>query len=89
MKSADDIRTEAIALLVEKLREIGAEADRETKRHTAAMASPGALMAFQTYSDHREAAALLDMLITAAPRVWANAEKLAALRAANPYLEGF
>jgi len=32
-------------------------------------------------------AKLLDMLATAAPRVWANAEKLAALRAANPYLE--
>jgi len=58
VKSADDIRTDAIALLVEKLCEIGAEADRETKRHTAAMASPAALMAFQTYSDHREAAAL-------------------------------
>ena len=58
MKNADDIRTDAIALLVEKLREIGAEADRETKRHTAAMASPAALMAFETYSDHREAAAL-------------------------------
>ena len=58
MKSADDIRTDAIALLVEKLREIGAEADRETKRHTAAMASPAALLAFETYSDHREAAAL-------------------------------
>jgi len=58
VKSADDIRTDAIALLVEKLREIGAKADRQTKRHTAAMASPAALMAFQTYSDHREDAAL-------------------------------
>jgi hypothetical protein len=38
---------------------------------------------------HARTAELLDMLITAAPRVWANAEKLAALRAANPYLEGF
>jgi len=58
VKNADDIRTEAIALLVEKLREIGAEADRQTKRHTAAMASPAALLAFETYSDYREAAAL-------------------------------
>ena len=58
MKNADDIRTEAIALLVEKLREIGAEADQQTKRHTVAMASPAALLAFETYSDHREAAAL-------------------------------
>jgi hypothetical protein len=58
VKNADDIRTDAIALLVEKLREIGAEADRQTKRHTAAMASPAVLLAFETYSDHREAAAL-------------------------------
>jgi hypothetical protein len=58
VKNAADIRTDAIALLVEKLREIEAEADRQTKRHTAAMASPGALLAFETYSDHREAVAL-------------------------------
>jgi hypothetical protein len=37
---------------------------------------------------HARTAELLDVLITAAPRVWANAEKLAALRAADPYLEG-
>jgi hypothetical protein len=58
VKNADDIRTEAIALLVEKLREIGAEGDRQVKQHTAAMASPAALMNFQTYVDHREAVAL-------------------------------
>jgi hypothetical protein len=37
---------------------------------------------------HARTAELLDVLITAAPRVWANAAKLAALRAADPYLEG-
>jgi hypothetical protein len=37
---------------------------------------------------HARTAELLDILATAAPRVWANAEKLAALRAADPYLEG-
>jgi len=58
VKNADDIRTDAIALLVEKLCEIGAEADQQTKRLTVAMASPAALLAFETYSDHREAAAL-------------------------------
>jgi len=58
VKGPEDIRTKAIALLVEKIHEIEAESDRQTKQHTAAMASPAALMAFQTYSDHREAAAL-------------------------------
>jgi hypothetical protein len=37
---------------------------------------------------HARTAELLDVLITAAPRVWANAEKLAALRASSGYLEG-
>jgi hypothetical protein len=37
---------------------------------------------------HARTAELLDILATAAPRVWANAEKLAALRASNGYLEG-
>ena len=58
MKNADDIRTEAIALLVEKLREIGAEADRETKRHREAEKSPASLADFRTFADHREGAAL-------------------------------
>ena len=58
MKNADDIRTDAIALLVEKLREIGAEADRETKRHREAEKSPAALADFRTFADHRETAAL-------------------------------
>lgn len=58
MKSADDIRTDAIALLVEKLREIEAEADRQCKHHREAEKSPGALADFHTFSDHREDAAL-------------------------------
>jgi hypothetical protein len=58
VKNADDIRTDAIALLVEKLREIEAEADRECKRHREAEKSPGALADFHTFADHREAAAL-------------------------------
>jgi len=58
VKNADDIRTEAIALLVEKLLEIGAEADRETKRHREAEKSPSALADFRTFADHREGAAL-------------------------------
>jgi hypothetical protein len=37
---------------------------------------------------HARTAELLDILAKAAPRVWANAEKLAALRASNGYLEG-
>jgi hypothetical protein len=37
---------------------------------------------------HARTAELLDVLITAAPRVFANAAKLAALRASNGYLEG-
>lgn len=37
---------------------------------------------------HARTAELLDILATAAPRVFANAAKLAALRAADPYLEG-
>lgn len=45
--------------------------------------------AAQSLADsHARTAELLDVLITAAPRVWANAAKLAALRAADPYLEG-
>ena len=58
MKNADDIRTDAIALLVEKLREIEAEADRECKRHREAEKSPGALADYHTFADHREDAAL-------------------------------
>lgn len=58
MKNADDIRTDAIALLVEKLREIEAEADRKCKQHREAEKSPGALADFDTFRDHREAAAL-------------------------------
>lgn len=53
-----DIRSQAIALLVEKLREIGADADRKCKQHREAEKSPGALANFQTFADHREAAAL-------------------------------
>lgn len=37
---------------------------------------------------HARTAELLDILAKAAPRVWANAEKLAALRASSGYLEG-
>lgn len=58
MKNADDIRTDAIALLVEKLREIEAKADQECKRHREAEKSPSALADFHTFSDHREAAAM-------------------------------
>lgn len=58
MKNADDIRGDAIALLVEKLRDIGNEADHECKRHREAEKSPAALADFDTFRDHREAAAL-------------------------------
>jgi hypothetical protein len=58
VKTADDIRTDAIALLVEKLRKIGAEADRQCKQHREAEKSPGALADFHIFSDHREHAAL-------------------------------
>lgn len=58
MKNAADIRVDAIALLVEKIREIGAEADRQCKRHREAEKSPGALADFHAFADHREAAAL-------------------------------
>lgn len=58
MKNADDIRTESIALLVEKLREIGTEADRECRRHREAEKSSAALADFHTFADHREGAAL-------------------------------
>jgi hypothetical protein len=58
VKTAADIREDAIALLVEKLREIGAEADQQCKQHREAEKSPGALADFRTFSDHREAAAL-------------------------------
>jgi 3-phosphoglycerate kinase len=58
VKNADDIRTDAIALLVEKLREIEAKADQECKRHREAEKSLGSLADFYTFCDHREAAAL-------------------------------
>ncbi len=58
MKTAADIRTDAIALLVEKLREIEAEADRQCKQHREAEKSPAALADFLAFADHREAAAL-------------------------------
>ncbi|QOR55809.1 MAG: hypothetical protein YHS30scaffold324_41 [Catenulispora phage 69_17] len=58
MKTAADIREDAIALLVEKLREIEAEADRQCKKHREAEKSPGALADFHAFRDHREAAAL-------------------------------
>jgi hypothetical protein len=58
VKNADDIRTDAIALLVEKLREIEADADRECKRHREAEKSPGALSDYHAFADHREHAAM-------------------------------
>jgi hypothetical protein len=51
-------RDNAIALLVEKLREIENNADHATKQHTAVMSAPGSLMDFGTYDAHREAATL-------------------------------
>jgi hypothetical protein len=58
VKNTADIRAEAIALLADKLREIGAEADRQTKQHREAEKSPAALADFRVFRDHREAAAL-------------------------------
>lgn len=58
-----DIRDEAIALLVEKLREIGAEADQQHKTHTAATGTVG-YQTVQDFADHRHAAALNWQLAT-------------------------
>jgi hypothetical protein len=62
----------------------------------AAQASGQRVMATEVYGttaqaladSHARTAELLDILATAAPRVFANAAKLAALRASNGYLEG-
>jgi hypothetical protein len=64
-------------------------------RILAAQASAQRVLATEVHAgaqaladSHARTAELLDILATAAPRVFANAAKLAALRASNGYLEG-
>lgn len=50
-----DIRSQAIALLVEKLREIEAEADQAHKQHSERLAVRPIGLTFESYNDHLDA----------------------------------